>query len=72
MKTNHLEMMRVVLEASEHLPTAQRIRVLRGLAEICGDRQEQDELHHLALSLEQADKNCREFNFSFVQKYKVQ
>lgn len=68
MKSDHLEMIRVTLDAAEQLPVARRVRVLRALAEICGDQEEQHSLRSQATSLDSADKLCREFKFSFIQK----
>jgi hypothetical protein len=67
MKTNHLEMMRVTLEASEALPSARRAKVLLGLADVCGDQVEAEKLRQQAALLSAADDLCREFNFNFVQ-----
>jgi hypothetical protein len=71
MKTNHLEMMRVTLEASENLPAARRVKVLQGLADVCGDQIEAEKLRQQAAILAAADDLCREFNFNFVQTNKA-
>lgn len=71
MKTNHLEMIRVTLEASEKLPAEQRSRVLLGVADICGDQTEAEKLRQQAALLQAAENLCREFNFSFVQNNKA-
>lgn len=57
-----------VLEKALAAPNAQRVRLYRALAVVCGDQQEGANLTALADSLEQTEKLCREFNFSFVQK----
>ena len=64
-------MIKTTLEASEHLPVARRVKVLRGLADVCGDSREAARLKDLADSLHIADANCREFNFKFVQSNQI-
>jgi hypothetical protein len=70
MQTDHFELMSFVLEASESLPLVRRVKVIRGLANLCGDPQEQASLLALAEQLKRSDELCREFNFSFIQKHK--
>lgn len=68
MKSDLLEMMAVTLEAAEALPLARRVKVLRGLAAVTGDKHESAELLKQADLLAHSDALCREFKFSFIQK----
>jgi hypothetical protein len=62
------EVFRSALEHAEELPIHRRIHVYRGLAQICGDRREEERLNSLASVLMASEKLCREFKFSFRQK----
>jgi hypothetical protein len=68
---DHLTLLNFVLEKALEAPNEKRIRIYRGLAAICGDEQEEANLKALAATLEKAERLCREFNFSFVQKHKA-
>jgi hypothetical protein len=57
--------MEFCLENAEQVPVSRRISLYRGLAEICGDLQEQKELRDMAADLEAAELRCREFRFNF-------
>jgi hypothetical protein len=65
---DHAALMQFVLEKALEAPNAQRIRIYRGLAEVCGDEREQADLKAMANALERTERLCREFNFSFRQK----
>jgi hypothetical protein len=68
MKTDHLELMWFVLEASQGEPLKRRVRILRGLARVCGEPAEEKRLLELAADLAETDELCAEFNLSFIQK----
>lgn len=55
------------LEQAEQVPVARRISLYRGLAEICGDMQEQRQFKKLAAALEAAEHQHREFRFKISQ-----
>ena len=65
---SHAALVSFVLEKAASEPVPRRVELYRGLAIVCGDADDQKQLADLANQLENADKLCREFNFSFVQK----
>ncbi len=66
--TDHQALLKFVLERSATEPVWHRIKILRGLAAICGDSNEESQLNQLAGQLETADQHCAAFKFSFVKK----
>ena len=65
---NHQVLLKFVLERSASEPLRRRIRILRGLAAICGDSTEEGQLNGLADQLETADKKCADFKFKVIKK----
>lgn len=59
---------RWVMDKAEEAPLADRIRITRGLSEVCGHPDLAKELAKHADELERAHRLCREFVFSFSQK----
>lgn len=59
---------RWVMDKAEEAPLADRIRITRGLSEVCGNTSMAKELAKHADDLERAHRLCREFNFSFSQR----
>jgi hypothetical protein len=68
LQANHLEVLKFCLEHAQNAPVWRRVRIYRGLAEICGNEPEAAALTKMADDLEQADKRCREFVFKFEEK----
>jgi hypothetical protein len=66
--TNHQALLRFVLERSATEPLRRRIKILRGLAAICGDSTEETRLNNLATQMETVDQHVAAFKFSFVKK----
>lgn len=62
-QSNHVELVRFVFEAADSIPKARRVRVYRGLAEVCGDVTVRTQLLELASALENAELACNEFPF---------
>lgn len=60
--------LKVVLKVAENLAVRRRIQIYRGVADLCGDPEEQRELRKLASDLEASERLCREFRFRFIQK----
>ena len=61
------EVMDFCLEHAAHVSVARRAAVYRGMAEICGDPQEQRQLLRQAAALETAERHCRQFRLNFTQ-----
>lgn len=53
------------LERAEESPVPERIKLYRGLSDICGDEILSVELEKMAEGLEAAEGRCREFAFRF-------
>ena len=60
-----------VLDKAVQEPVHKRVQLYRSLAEVCGDEQETRRLHHIADQFSEAEKSCRDFNFSFSEKTKA-
>lgn len=54
-----------IMDAAETRPSADRVRIYRGLSRICGDPLEQQKLQTLALDLTRADLLCCDLKLSF-------
>lgn len=67
----HEQLIAYVLQHSANEPVRKRITLLRALASIAGDSKNEKTIRELALNLDRADRLCRDFEFSFVQKDKV-
>lgn len=66
--TDHEFTIAWALAKSEMEPAHRRIRILRGIAEVCGAPKEREELHALASRLEEADLRCCEFRLGFESR----
>lgn len=66
--SNHQELMAFVWEKAELESIPKRIKIYKGMAELCGNEAEERHLTELVRILEESDRLCREFEFSFVKK----
>lgn len=64
------ELIRFVVEALEHeaVSPMRRIRIMRGLAFVCGDEKEQKRLLDAVRFLTAGEEFYRDFNFDFMRK----
>lgn len=56
-----------VLDRADALPLAARARMYQDLTMVIGDENESRQLTRMANGLLKADRDCREFKFSFSQ-----
>ncbi len=61
------ELIDFVLESAASAPVSKRIRIYRGLADVCGSESEHNQLNKMADDLEAVELRTREFHFQFHQ-----
>lgn len=61
------ELIDFVLESAASAPVGKRVRIYRGLADVCGTEAEHRQLNRMADDLEAVELRTREFHFQFQQ-----